>query len=290
MAVIPRERRGLWSTSSTLDGRTLAVQEGGDPAGRPLLVHPGLPNSSRHQYAPFAADAAGRGLRLISYDRPGYGGSGSLPERTVADCADDVRAICAALTIDRLAMWGWSAGGPYVLACAALLPDLVTAVASLASLAPYNADSLDYCAGMGQDNVDDDRLLLTDPAAARAKLDKDWEQLLAASASDMAQGLASLLSPADAAILTGEWAEFLAYSPSRGASTRQPGVVGRLDRDRHAVGVRADQHLRSGLASARRAGLVRARWSWRMARCAHPRSDGQDPARRRPSDAAESHR
>jgi pimeloyl-ACP methyl ester carboxylesterase len=67
------------------------------------------------------------GLRLIGYDRPGYGGSTPQPGRTVADCAADVRAICAELGIDRLAMWGVSGGGPHLLAWAALLPDLVTA-------------------------------------------------------------------------------------------------------------------------------------------------------------------
>ena len=51
----------------------------------------------------------------------------------MADCAADVRAICAELGIDRLAMWGISGGGPHALACAALLPDLVVAAASLAS-------------------------------------------------------------------------------------------------------------------------------------------------------------
>jgi pimeloyl-ACP methyl ester carboxylesterase len=60
-------------------------------------------------------------------DRPGYGGSTAQPGRTVADCAADVRTICAALGISRLAMWGLSGGGPRVLACAALLPGLVTA-------------------------------------------------------------------------------------------------------------------------------------------------------------------
>ena len=92
---------------------------------------------------PTAADAAVRGLRLIGYDRPGYGGSTPHPGRSVADCAADVRAICAELGIDRLAMWGISGGGPHVLACAALLPDLVTAAASLASLAPIGAEGLD---------------------------------------------------------------------------------------------------------------------------------------------------
>src|SRR6202042_2634095 len=107
---------------------------------------------SRRLYGRNVSDAAGRGLRLISYDRPGYGGSTPQPGRTVADCAADVRAICAELGIGRLAMWGISGGGPHLLACAALLPDLVTAAASLASLAPYEAEGLDYFAGMGQDN------------------------------------------------------------------------------------------------------------------------------------------
>jgi len=115
-------------TVQTADGRTLAVQENGDPGGIPVLVHMGSPNS-RHLYPPISADAAARGLRLISYDRPGYGGSTSSPDRSVADCAADARAICAALGIDRVAMWGISGGGPHLLACAALLPDLVVAAA-----------------------------------------------------------------------------------------------------------------------------------------------------------------
>src|ERR1700735_5267102 len=143
-----------WSTGGSVehtvrtpDGRTLAVEESGDPAGRPVLVHMGTPNS-RHLYGPNVRDAAARGLRLISYDRPGYGGSSPQPGRTVADCAGDVRTICAELGIDRLAMWGVSGGGPHVLACAALLPDLVTAAASLASPAPYGAEGLDWLAGL----------------------------------------------------------------------------------------------------------------------------------------------
>jgi pimeloyl-ACP methyl ester carboxylesterase len=200
-------------TVRTPDGRTLAVEDAGDPAGRPVLVHLGTPDS-RHLYGPWVADAAGRGLRLICYDRPGYGGSTPQPGRSIADCAGDVRAICAALEIDRLAIWGWSGGGAHALACAALLPDLVAAAASLAAVAPYGADGLDYFAGMGQDNIDEFRLVLTDPEAARAKIDKDVEGLMAASASDVAQGFASMSTPVDAAVLQGEgeMAAWLAYA------------------------------------------------------------------------------
>jgi pimeloyl-ACP methyl ester carboxylesterase len=209
----------------TPDGRTLAVEDSGDPAGRPVLVHGGTPNS-RRLYGPHVQDAAERGLRLIGYDRPGYGGSTPQPGRTVADCASDVRAICAGLGIDRLATWGVSGGGPHVLACAALLPDLVAAAASLASLAPYDADGLDYFADMGQGNVDDTRLLLTDEAAARAKTERDREEILAAKPDDKPAGVETLLTPVDAAAMHGALAEYLHSSMLEGLA---PGIQGWWD-------------------------------------------------------------
>jgi pimeloyl-ACP methyl ester carboxylesterase len=206
----------------TPDGRTLAVEESGDPAGRPVLTHMGTP-APRRLYAPHVRDAAARGLRLVSYDRPGYGGSSPHPGRTVADCAGDVRAICAELGIDRLATWGISGGGPHVLACAALLPDLVTAAASLASPAPYGADGLDYFAGMGQGNVDYCRLLVTDEAAARAQTDEDRKELLATSPAGFAKVLESVLAPADAAVLHGEMAEYQTSSGQGGLASGSQG-------------------------------------------------------------------
>jgi pimeloyl-ACP methyl ester carboxylesterase len=197
-------------TVRTPDGRVLAIEEAGDPDGRPVLVHGGTPNS-RHLYPPHAIDAAVRGLRLISYDRPGYGGSSPMtpqPGRTVADGAADVRTICAELGISRLATWGISGGGPYALACAALLPDLVTAAASLASPAPLDAEGLDWFAGMGELNAEDTRLFLRDPAAARAKLESERKDLLAASAADLTGALQSLLSPVDAAVLKDALADY----------------------------------------------------------------------------------
>ena len=79
----------------TPDGRDLRIESGGDASGRPVLVHGGSPNS-RHLADSWFADAEGRGIHLISYDRPGYGGSTAQPGRNVADCASDVRAIAGA--------------------------------------------------------------------------------------------------------------------------------------------------------------------------------------------------
>ncbi|MFZ1024485.1 MAG: alpha/beta fold hydrolase, partial [Thermoplasmata archaeon] len=67
-------------------------------------------------------DAARRGLRLIGYDRPGYGSSAPMRGRRVADAALDVLAIANHLNLDRFAIWGHSGGGPHALACAAILP------------------------------------------------------------------------------------------------------------------------------------------------------------------------
>jgi pimeloyl-ACP methyl ester carboxylesterase len=193
--------------------------------GRPVRVNIGTPNS-RNLYPPHAMAAAGRGLRLISYERPGYGGSTPQPGRSVADCAADVRAICSELGIDRLAMWGVSGGGPHVLACAALLPDLVTAAASLASPAPLDAEGLDWFAGMGEYNAEDIKLYLRDPEAARAKLDSDREVMLAASPAELTAAVQSLLSSADAAVLKDALADYLVYCNREGLA---PGGQGWWD-------------------------------------------------------------
>ncbi len=58
----------------TSDGRDLMAEEGGDPSGLPVLVHGGTPNS-RNLYGPHLDLALEQGIRLISYDRPGCGGS-----------------------------------------------------------------------------------------------------------------------------------------------------------------------------------------------------------------------
>jgi len=87
----------------------------------------------------------------------------------MADCAADVRAICEALGIEKLVTWGLSGGGPHVLACAALLPDLVTAAPSLCSLAPYDATGLDWMAGFSPAAVAEVRLMFADQAASRRR-------------------------------------------------------------------------------------------------------------------------
>jgi pimeloyl-ACP methyl ester carboxylesterase len=206
----------------TNDGRALAVEEYGNPDGPVVLIHAGTPGS-RFLYEPNVADATARGLRLIGYDRPGYGESDPRPGRDVADCAADVRAICEQLGIDRLATWGISGGGPHVLACAALLPDLVVAAASLASLAPFDAEGLDWFDGMGEANVEDFKLL-SDEAATRAKVAADREIALTQSAGEISDELSTLLCPRDRDLLSGgPLVEHMVWSTKQGLA---PGSEG----------------------------------------------------------------
>src|SRR4051812_8415873 len=107
---------------TTPDGRTLAVHLAGDPGGRAVVVHHGTPGAGP-LYVRHAEAAAARGLRLIGYDRPGYGGSDRHHGRAVADAAADVAAILDALGVQRFATLGASGGGPHALACATLLAD-----------------------------------------------------------------------------------------------------------------------------------------------------------------------
>ena len=193
---------------TTADGRTLRVLDAGPQDGAPVLVHNGTPNS-RLLYGHDVERAEAQGVRMISYDRPGYGGSTRLAGRSVADCVIDVRAIAAALRIERLAVWGISGGGPHALACAALLEDLVPAVGVLGSIAPWGAEDLDYFDGMGELHVEDIKLQLADKAAARAKTEVEREAMLQADAPGLTEQLSSLLSPVDAAVMSGELGEYL---------------------------------------------------------------------------------
>lgn len=209
----------------TADGRELCVEVAGGECATSVLVCAGMPNS-RHLRDQWISDAAERNVQLIGYDRPGYGGSTVHSGRSVADGATDVQAIVDSLGIDRLAVWGFSAGGPYALACAALLPDLVVAAATVGSPAPWAAPGLDYFTGMGEDNVEDIQLMLADREKARAKAHQDWEDIRQVTPETLLEAWKSLLAPVDAAVLTGEFAESVVRSIQDGLA---PGDLGWWD-------------------------------------------------------------
>jgi pimeloyl-ACP methyl ester carboxylesterase len=211
-------------TVHTGDGRLLAVEDRGDPAGRPVLIHHGTPSSRWAAcYGPWVSDAAARGLRLISFDRPGYGQSSPRQSGTVADTVADVRAICAELAIERLVTWGFSGGGPHALACAALLPELVAAAGSVAGPAPFDAEGLDWFAGQHRDDAEDNRLFLADPAAARRKQEEEREEYLNAPAGTVVVDGGPALPPDGVDVGPGEFQEYMLSCTKAGLA---PGGLG----------------------------------------------------------------
>jgi pimeloyl-ACP methyl ester carboxylesterase len=199
----------------TDDGRVLSIVEGGDARGKPVFVLHGTPES-RLLYGPHVNDASKRGIRLISYDRPGYGGSSPLPGRKVADVTKDVASIADHLGVERFAVWGISGGGPHAIACAALLPKRVVAAASLASPAPYPSPGLDWFNGQGEDNVAEFGAAMEGPEQLDRFLAPLREELLKGNPEGVAKVLETLLPPVDKAVLTGELGEFLASSMKEG--------------------------------------------------------------------------
>ena len=157
-----------------------------------VVWHAGTPNTGEPP-EPLLDAARERGIRWIGYDRPAYGTSTSDRGRSVASAAADTAAVADALGVERFAVLGHSGGGPHALACAALLPDRVTAAACGSSPAPFGVDGLDYFAGMGSSG----RAELTAATQGRDAL-----------AAQLATGEfdPEMFTAADYAALEGEWA------------------------------------------------------------------------------------
>jgi pimeloyl-ACP methyl ester carboxylesterase len=134
------------------DGRTLCFAEWGDPGGFPVVSLHGTPGSRLNRH-PDPEQYVRAGARVITYDRPGYGGSTRRPGRTVVDCVDDVAALIDHLGIGPFAVTGGSGGGPHALAVAARLGDRVVRARCAVGIAPYGAAGLDFFAGMAEMNV-----------------------------------------------------------------------------------------------------------------------------------------
>ena len=164
------------------DGRSLAFAEWGDPNGFPVFSLGGTPNSrfARHHDE---NDYVKAGARMITYDRPGYGGSDRRPGRHVVDCVEDVAAIADTLGLEPFAVTGGSGGGPHALAVAARLPERVTRAACASSPAPYDA-GIDWFTGMDPLNVREVEWALQGEDVYVPELEREAEEALERVAAD----------------------------------------------------------------------------------------------------------
>ena len=206
------------------DGRTLEAVDEGDPDGTLVVFHHGSPGAAV-PFAPFGRAAAERGIRLVTISRAGFGDSSRDEGRSVASAAGDAAALADHLGAERFLTMGWSGGGPHALACAALLPDRVRAAATIAGVAPYNAQGLDWTAGMGEDNQIEYPLAARDPDELLRWMGPHVEALGAVEPDEIVSELRSLISEVDEAEVTGALGELMAtsfhraFAPGRGGGS-----------------------------------------------------------------------
>lgn len=209
------------------DGRTLEFLAEGPADGPTLVLHHGTPGGAV-RCAPLVDAALRHGFRVLTPGRAGYGGSSPHPGRRIADVAPDVAAMLDAAGVTDFVTLGWSGGGPHALACAALLPGRCRSAASMAGVAPYGAEGLDWLDGMGEENQAEFGAAL----AGREAL----EQFMAAAETEFAgvtpenviEALGDLISEADRKALAGPMADYLAESSRYSVST---GIAGWRDDD-----------------------------------------------------------
>jgi pimeloyl-ACP methyl ester carboxylesterase len=208
-------------------GRELEVLVSGSEDGLPLVFHTGTP-AGLVGLGPMAQAAASRGLRTVLYARPGYGGSTAQPGRLVADAAADVAAILDRLRIDEFVTAGWSGGGPHALACAALLPVRCLAAATIAGVAPSDSPGLDWLAGMATENVEEFHASLAGEADLTRFLEAAASGMRDLTGASVAEGLGGLVSDPDKAVITDDFADYLAASFRAALSS---GIAGWRDDD-----------------------------------------------------------
>jgi pimeloyl-ACP methyl ester carboxylesterase len=209
------------------DGRDIDVLTAGPENGLPLIVHEGTP-IGLVVFPPTVEAASERGLRVVMVARPGYERSTPRPGRRVRDIAADVAQVLDALGADTFVTAGWSGGGPHALACAACLPGRCLAAASVSGAGPYGVAGLDFFAGMGPENIEEFGAAVHGEQNLTTYLETAAKPLRAITGEDVAAALGGLVSDADKAALTGEYAATVAAG-LRGAVSN--GIAGWRDDD-----------------------------------------------------------
>jgi len=93
-----------------------------------------------------------------------------------------------------------------------LLPDRVLAAATIAGVAPYDAEGLDWTAGMGEDNEIEYPLAARDPEALLEWMRPRVHAMANIAPQEIVEVLRSIISDVDEDALSGEFGEVVAGS------------------------------------------------------------------------------
>ncbi|TQM35651.1 alpha/beta hydrolase [Pseudonocardia cypriaca] len=191
-------------------GRRIAVRDltPDAPADAPVVLFCHIAPGSG-EFDPDPEVTAARGVRLITVDRPGYGGSEPAGDEfaSVGLVTDDAIAVLEDVLAPgaTAGVVGWSAGGRVALSVAARRPDLVSRVAVIGTPAPDDAVSWipeEYKAGI--------------------------EALRGASAADAHAALTAAMGPMVESLAGDDRFAVLGVGEADGAVMARPGVADRL--------------------------------------------------------------
>ncbi|KAJ4147609.1 hypothetical protein LMH87_002121 [Akanthomyces muscarius] len=180
------------------DGRQLSYSVSAATDGIPLIFLHGTPGN-KAVLPVFEAKCKSRGVKLITIDRAGYGGSTRQKGRRVADVVDDIKQLTQHLSISKCLVAGWSGGGPHALACAARLPGCLAALL-IASVGPSDADDLDFLSGQGEGNLQEFHAALQGEAKLREFCEAERPDMMGDAQSIMT-AMASNLPEVDKAVI-----------------------------------------------------------------------------------------
>lgn len=186
----------------TPDGRSIEVLVEGAPDGFPLVYHSGTPSGVAPVPLLHVA-ARERGLRVVTYSRPGYGGSTARPDRTVADAAADVATTLDALGARRFVTLGWSGGGPHALPVQRCCPTAAWPPRRWLVWRPIQHQAIRLARRMAAESVEEFTAATQGAEVLTAWLTPVAAKLAAVTTEDMAASMGGLVSQPDSAGLEG---------------------------------------------------------------------------------------
>jgi len=155
------------------DELTLFVRDWGPLDGAPIIHHHGMPSCSLSVPGGWSCPDDDH-VRLIGFDRPGYGRSPARAGRRVGDAAQWTRLIADALGLDRFSLFGMSAGAPHAAAAAASLGERVHKLCLVNGLGPDELPGFDPASEM----LPESRQEIACARAGRAVLQRFIDALL----------------------------------------------------------------------------------------------------------------
>ena len=186
------------------DGRSLEIASVGTPSPHAIIFHHGTPGSYKTWESSLAL-LEKLGVFAVAFSRAGYGMSSRRVGRSVISNTSDTQAIVDHFQIEKFASIGWSGGGPHCLADTTL--DKCLAAISLAGVAPFNAEGLNFLEGMGEENH-----IEFGAAVKGAESIENWMKefsppMKSVTGADLIEAFGGLIGDADKNVLTAEVAE-----------------------------------------------------------------------------------